>query len=192
MHTLPSLCTAGIGLACAQALGRAGSKVVIADISEADLKQAEKLLRDESIACASTVCDVGSRAQVEDAVKFAVSTFGKLDVAVANAGIVRAADFLDLTDADWEAVLKVNLTGVFLVRRKGSVVCVCVWGGCIVGFEVQRVCACGGVRDGPPIILTIAEISRSASAIFHSPTPLHPPNSLPRSTLRRARWRPGR
>lgn len=106
---------AGIGLACAQALGRVGARVVIADVSEPDLRKAETDLKAEGIGCAATVCDVSSRKAVEDAVKFAVDTFGKLDIAVANAGIVRAADFLDLTDEDWEAVIKVNLTGVFLV-----------------------------------------------------------------------------
>ncbi|KAL6777232.1 hypothetical protein ACKKBF_B20680 [Auxenochlorella protothecoides x Auxenochlorella symbiontica] len=106
----------GIGLACAQALGRGGARVVIADVSAEDLKSAERDLGAEGIECASAVCDVGDRTQVEAAVDFTVKTFGKLDVAVANAGIVRAADFLDLTDADWDAVIRVNLTGVFLVR----------------------------------------------------------------------------
>ncbi|KAL6777231.1 hypothetical protein ACKKBF_B20680 [Auxenochlorella protothecoides x Auxenochlorella symbiontica] len=107
----------GIGLACAQALGRGGARVVIADVSAEDLKSAERDLGAEGIECASAVCDVGDRTQVEAAVDFTVKTFGKLDVAVANAGIVRAADFLDLTDADWDAVIRVNLTGVFLTGQ---------------------------------------------------------------------------
>ena len=50
--------------------------------------------------------------------------FGGLDVAVANAGIVKTADFLDVTEEDWDAVLRVNLKGVFLV---GETARVCLW-----------------------------------------------------------------
>uniref|UniRef100_A0A1D1ZN59 Ketoreductase domain-containing protein n=1 Tax=Auxenochlorella protothecoides TaxID=3075 RepID=A0A1D1ZN59_AUXPR len=60
----------GIGLACAQALGRGGARVVIADVSADDLKSAERDLGAEGIECASAVCDVGDRTQVEAAVDF--------------------------------------------------------------------------------------------------------------------------
>ncbi len=45
----------------------------------------------------------------------AVSKFGSLDVAVCNAGIVRAADFLEMSEEDFDAVIRINLKGVFLV-----------------------------------------------------------------------------
>lgn len=89
---------------------------MLADVSNADLETAEKALTGEGIACATAVCDVSDRKQVEAAVDTAVQKFGSLDIAVANAGIVRAANFLEYTDEDWDAVIKVNLTGVFLVR----------------------------------------------------------------------------
>lgn len=54
--------------------------------------------------------------QVDAAVAAAVARFGGLDVAVANAGIVRAANFLEMGEDDWDAVIRVNLKGVFLVR----------------------------------------------------------------------------
>lgn len=50
----------------------------------------------------------------------AVSTFGSLDVAVCNAGIVRAADFLEMSEDDFDAVIRVNLKGVFLVGAAPS------------------------------------------------------------------------
>ncbi len=49
----------------------------------------------------------------------AVSRFGGLDIAVANAGIVRSADFLEMSEEDWDAVLRVNLKGTFLVSGGG-------------------------------------------------------------------------
>ena len=50
----------------------------------------------------------------------AVRRFGGLDVAVANAGIVRAADFLEMSEEDFDAVIRVNLKGAFLVRQRGQ------------------------------------------------------------------------
>lgn len=113
------LTCAGIGFACAQALGLEGSKVVLGDVSKDDLDQAKSSLTRNGIVCETVLCDVGDRAQVEAAVSKAVKAFGHVDIAVANAGIVRSADFLEMTDEDWDAVIRVNLKGVFLVRRGG-------------------------------------------------------------------------
>jgi len=113
-------CVSGIGFACAQALGRAGAKILIVDIDSEALLAAEAHLRDEGITAASTTCDVGDKSQVEAAVSTAVERFGRLDVSVANAGIVRTADFLELSEADWDAVIRVNLKGVFLTGQAAA------------------------------------------------------------------------
>ena len=63
-------------------------------------------------------CDVGDKAAVDRAMAATLSAFGKLDIAVANAGIVKTADVLDLTEADFDAVLRVNLKGRFWWRRR--------------------------------------------------------------------------
>lgn len=110
----------GIGYACAQALGRAGAKVLLADVDAAGLAKAEQELQGEGISASSAVCDVGDKAQVEAAVAAAVSTFGSLDVAVCNAGIVRAADFLEMSEGDFDAVIRVNLKGVFLTGQAAA------------------------------------------------------------------------
>lgn len=55
---------AGIGLACAQSLGRAGAKVLVADIDAEGIQRAAQQLRDEGIEAASTVCDVSNKQQV--------------------------------------------------------------------------------------------------------------------------------
>ncbi|KAL4434138.1 hypothetical protein ABPG75_000579 [Micractinium tetrahymenae] len=110
----------GIGYACAQALGRAGAKVLLADVDTAALTKAEQELRGEGIAASTAVCDVGDKAQVEAAVAAAVSAFGSLDVAVCNAGIVRAAGFLEMSEEDFDAVIRVNLKGIFLTGQAAA------------------------------------------------------------------------
>jgi NAD(P)-dependent dehydrogenase (short-subunit alcohol dehydrogenase family) len=62
-------------------------------------------------------CDVGSEAQVESAVRKAAESFGGLDSVFANAGTASAGWIHELTLEDWEMVLRVNLTGVFLTAK---------------------------------------------------------------------------
>jgi NAD(P)-dependent dehydrogenase (short-subunit alcohol dehydrogenase family) len=110
---------AGIGLACVEALAQAGAKVVLADIDGArGTGAADKLAADHDVRFKS--CDVGDTVQVEALVADAVAAYGGLDICVANAGIVKAADFLDLTEADFDAVLRVNLKGVFLTGQAAA------------------------------------------------------------------------
>ena len=62
-------------------------------------------------------CDVGDKAQVDALVAEVLRAHGRIDVLVNNAGIFKAADFLDVTEADFDAVLRVNLKGAFLVGQ---------------------------------------------------------------------------
>ena len=59
--------------------------------------------------------DVSSKASTDRLVSQVVDHFGSLDILVANAGIVKTADFLEMTEADFDAVISVNLKGTFLV-----------------------------------------------------------------------------
>jgi NAD(P)-dependent dehydrogenase (short-subunit alcohol dehydrogenase family) len=60
---------------------------------------------------------VGDKAQVDALVAAAITAHGRIDVLVNNAGIFKACDFLDITEADFDAVLRVNLKGAFLVAQ---------------------------------------------------------------------------
>lgn len=62
-------------------------------------------------------CDVGDKAQVDALVAQVVAAHGRIDVLVNNAGIFRAADFLDMLEADFDAVLRINLKGSFLMGQ---------------------------------------------------------------------------
>ncbi len=102
----------GIGEACIRRFAREGAKVIIADIEDA-----------RGTALASELgglyvhCDVGEKAQVDALVAQTMAAHGRIDVLVNNAGIFKAADFLDVTEADFDAVLRINLKGSFLVGQ---------------------------------------------------------------------------
>jgi NAD(P)-dependent dehydrogenase (short-subunit alcohol dehydrogenase family) len=110
----------GIGLACAAALAREGAKVVLADRDEARGVEAARAMSASGAAAIFVACDVSRKADVEKAIATAISEFGRLDIAIANAGIVHAAEFLDLEEADFDRVLAVNLKGVFLVGQAAA------------------------------------------------------------------------
>lgn len=118
----------GLGEAMAKRLAADGARVVITDIGEEKGAQfaAEHIgttaemdaIADEINAAGGTatahICDVTEEDQVAGAVKKAVDTYGRLDIMINNAGIgYLMTDILNLEQRDWDAVLNVNLRGVF-------------------------------------------------------------------------------
>ncbi|MCG2594166.1 SDR family oxidoreductase [Ramlibacter sp. XY19] len=99
----------GIGEACARRLARDGAHVVLADLDDARGQALAQELRGLYVHC-----DVGDKAQIDTLVQKTLLTHGRIDVLVNNAGIFKAADFLDVTESDFDAVLRVNLKGSFL------------------------------------------------------------------------------
>jgi glucose 1-dehydrogenase len=110
----------GIGLACARALAAEGASVVLADVNEKAGREAAAAIAATGARSAFTSCDVSRKKAVDDAVAFTVGQFGAIDILVANAGIVHAAEFLDLAEADFDRVLGVNLKGVFLAGQAAA------------------------------------------------------------------------
>lgn len=110
----------GIGLACARRFAREGAKVVISDIDVAAGERAAEALQADGADALFVACDVGDKAQVDGLVESAVAAFGRLDCAIANAGIARAADFLDFAEEDFDQVIRVNLKGVFLTGQAAA------------------------------------------------------------------------
>lgn len=102
----------GIGEACIRRFAREGAQVVIADIDDG-----------RGAALATELgglyvhCDVGDKTQVDALVAQTMAAHGRIDVLVNNAGIFRATDFLEVTEADFDAVLRINLKGSFLVGQ---------------------------------------------------------------------------
>ena len=110
----------GIGLACAQAFAREGAKVLLADLNEDAGRRATLELRSDGRNASFVACDVSRKDQVDATVAAALQQFGRLDVMVANAGIVHAAEFLDLEEKDFDRVLAVNLKGIFLAGQSAA------------------------------------------------------------------------
>lgn len=114
MRVLVTAGAGGIGRSIAKALASAGATVHVCDVDLAGLKQ----LSDEEPRISTSVCDVADHAAVLRMVEHAAVTLGGLDVLVNNAGIAGAtASVADLKPEDWEQVLRVNLTGTFLVTQ---------------------------------------------------------------------------
>ena len=110
----------GIGRAIAERFAAEGAKVVLSDIDAAKGEEAAEAIQAKSGDALFVQCDVGDKAQVDALVGSAVAAFGRLDCAVANAAIVHACDFLELEEADFDRVLRVNLKGVFLTGQAAA------------------------------------------------------------------------
>jgi NAD(P)-dependent dehydrogenase (short-subunit alcohol dehydrogenase family) len=102
----------GIGAACVRRFASEGAHVVLADV---DGPRGNALANE--VGAEYVHCDVGNKRQVDAAVARVVQVHGHIDVLVNNAGIFRAADFLEVTEEDFDAVLRVNLKGAFLMGQ---------------------------------------------------------------------------
>lgn len=125
----------GIGEACARRLLREGAAVALWDVDDARGAALAAALQAEGARALYLHCDVSSKAQVDAALSATVDALGPVDALVNNAGIFRAADFLDITEADWDAVIAVNLKGSFLVGQAVARVMAAHGGGAIVNMS---------------------------------------------------------
>lgn len=111
----------GIGRATAVALGRAGADVVVNYVAGGD--EAEKVAEEITglgVRAAAYEADVSDEQQVVAMMDRMVEEFGTIDILVANAGLQRDAPFTEMTLAQWQKVLDVNLTGQFLCAREAT------------------------------------------------------------------------
>ncbi|MFE5483932.1 SDR family oxidoreductase [Streptomyces sp. NPDC056527] len=109
----------GIGKATAIGLGRAGADVVVNYV--ADREAAERVVEEIAsfgVRAAAIEADVSEESQVTAMTDRMVEEFGTIDILVANAGLQRDAGFTDMTLAQWQKVIDVNLTGQFLCARE--------------------------------------------------------------------------
>jgi NAD(P)-dependent dehydrogenase (short-subunit alcohol dehydrogenase family) len=108
----------GIGAACAQALGEAGAKVILADMLIDRAKDSAARLQEMKIQAFPILLDVTNSAQVESAADKIVAEYGRVDILVNNAGIAKSnVKAEDTTDEHWRLHMDVNLDGVFWCCR---------------------------------------------------------------------------
>src|SRR5215467_6420141 len=106
----------GIGLAIARRYVAEGARLLIADLDAAAGEAAAHALG----AARFKAADVGDARQAAGLIEDARAAFGQVDILVSNAGIVHAADFLELAETDFDRVLRVNLKGAFLVGQAAA------------------------------------------------------------------------
>ncbi|MCU4298796.1 glucose 1-dehydrogenase [Brevibacterium permense] len=106
--------SSGIGRAIAEAYGQAGANVVIASRNEADGDEVAALVNEAGGRAFHHLTDVSDPADVESLVNTTVSEYGRLDIAVNNAGTLPpTADLIDQSIDDWNKAVAVDLSGVF-------------------------------------------------------------------------------
>lgn len=107
----------GIGEACARRLVADGAAVALWDVADAAGTALSAELGAAGGRALYCHCNVASKADVDAALAATLQAFGTVDGLVNNAGIFKAAAFVDITEADWDAVMAVNLKGSFLVGQ---------------------------------------------------------------------------
>ncbi len=107
----------GVGRAVARGFAREGATVVAAGRRREPLEETAKVIEAEGGRAAALTVDVTDSAAVAGLVREIVTRFGRLDVAVNNAGIFAGGTVVDMREEDWARVLQVNTTGVFLALK---------------------------------------------------------------------------
>jgi len=107
----------GIGLACAIAMARKGAKIVIADIDQKAGLEAQEEIRSNGGQAKFVQCDIADRLDIHNLMAATLEDFGRVDILVNNAGIVGRGNFLELTEDEFDRILRVNVRGAFLTAQ---------------------------------------------------------------------------
>jgi sorbitol-6-phosphate 2-dehydrogenase len=111
----------GLGQAICLRLAREGCHVVVADLNEQTAKDtATKVCEETGRQAIAVKVDVTDESQVEALVQRTVNEFGRLDILVANAGILIAEEITEFPAEKWRAVINVNLFGYFLTAKHAA------------------------------------------------------------------------
>lgn len=109
--------THGLGMAMATGLAKAGAQIVINDISQEKLDSAIKEYASNGITAIGYTFDVTDEAAVKVNVDRIEAEVGPIDILVNNAGIIKRIPVVDMEVSDWEQVLKIDLTGPFIMSK---------------------------------------------------------------------------
>lgn len=102
-----------LGGALCAGLGKAGAKVIVADVSEEPCRARTADLEKQGIACGWALVDVTKRESIEALATEVIGREKHVDILVNAAGVNAGTRFLEATDADWDRIMAINLRGVF-------------------------------------------------------------------------------
>jgi len=138
----------GIGAACARLFAASGARVALWDVDGAAAAKVATGINGSGRQARAFACDVARRGDVDAALAATLAAIDKVDILVNNAGIFRAGDFLAVSEADWDAVIGVNLKGAFLVGQAVARAMAASGGGAIVNMSsVNGVTAIPGIAS---------------------------------------------
>lgn len=124
----------GIGRAVALAMAEAGADVAASDIDAANVETLKSEIEAKGRRAIAIGADVGDVAEIDRMVRETVAAFGKLDVIVNNAGVTRRAHIMDLTEADFDKINRVNTKGVFFCMQRAAEQMIRQGGGRIINM----------------------------------------------------------
>jgi len=107
----------GLGAATARAFGCAGAQVVCLDVNEDNAQRVSSGLRTENVSCTALACDVSDAQSVANAVEQVIEAHGRIDILVNNAAVDHTLSVADMSIAQWDQVIGVNLRGPFLLSK---------------------------------------------------------------------------
>ena len=110
----------GIGAAACRAIAAEGGKVVVADLDEKAAEAVAKAIVDGGGAAVSVKVDVTDRSSVRSMIDTAVATFGELNVIFNNAGMNRPRSFMEVDEANFEEIVRVNTWGVIVCTQEAA------------------------------------------------------------------------
>ncbi|GAA2590779.1 SDR family NAD(P)-dependent oxidoreductase [Microbacterium binotii] len=110
----------GLGLAYAQELARQGARVVVNDVDAATAAEAVASIEREGGQAVAVVAPVGSSETAKELVRTAVDTYGRLDILVTNAGVLRDTVLWKMSDEAFDTVIDVHLRGTFTCVREAA------------------------------------------------------------------------
>ena len=124
----------GIGEATASAMAAMDATVVASDIDMAAAEATAEAIRNAGGKAIAIVADVGDKDAVDRMIVGTLEACGQLDVIVNNAGVTRRARVMDITEADWDRIYRVNAKGVFLCLQAAARVMIDADGGRIINI----------------------------------------------------------
>ena len=106
----------GIGKGICEVFCKAGATVALWDVLDEGIQTADQIEKDGGSIFFQKV-DITNKSSVEEAVSKIISAHGKIDILINNAGVIRDRSFMKMSEEEWNTVININLSGMFIVTK---------------------------------------------------------------------------